>query len=395
MNTMLAENPRDMAGAVSEEALSAKGRILVVEDERELAEILEYNLGRRGFDIVTAYDGLNACRLVGSHQPDLILLDILLPDLDGWEICRLIRGHQNTRVAQTPILMMTALGTQNDKLKGLQLGADDYVAKPYSVREICAKAEGMIARRREHLQISEELQKARRRELLQADIQSLLLHEMRNQLVIIGGFSQILTQKADGGEGKSLERYACTIDRSARYLRDLSNDFMFVRQVEDQGLQLPQETCRLEELFAEMVILFAESAQARGISFSGNWPQAEALCLAHPPALRVVLSSLLDNAIKYSDPDTVVTLNLRESDDAVSIEIDNQGCGIADEEMERIFDRFFRGDGTAGKAPGSGLGLYMARVLVEAMEGTIRARRGKMGGTCMEIQLRATAGDRP
>ncbi|MCP3176463.1 hybrid sensor histidine kinase/response regulator [Desulfuromonas sp. KJ2020] len=392
MTTMLAESTGVRTAAVSEETRPSKGRILVVEDERELAEILEYNLDRRGFDIVTAYDGLSACRLVGSHQPDLVLLDILLPDLDGWEICRLIRGHQNAFVAQTPILMMTALGTQNDKLKGLQLGADDYVAKPYSVREICAKAESMIARRRRHLQVSEELQKARRRELLQADIQYLLLHEMRNQLVIIGGFSQILEQRA---EGESLGRYARTIDRSARYLRDLSNDFLFMRQVEDQGLQLPQEICRLEELFAEMVILFAESAQARGITFSGNWPQAEALCLAHAPALRVVLSSLLDNAIKYSDPDTVVTLNLRESDDAVYIEIDDQGRGIADEEMERIFDRFFRGDGTADKVPGSGLGLYMARVLVEAMGGSIRARRGKSGGTCMEIQLLAPVGDRP
>ena len=395
MTTMLAESTGLSSAAVSENAAPSKGRILVVEDERELAEILEYNLGRRGFDIVTAYDGLSACRLVGSHQPDLILLDILLPDLDGWEICRLIRGHQNAFVAQTPILMMTALGTQNDKLKGLQLGADDYVAKPYSVREICAKAESMIARRRRHLQVSEELQKARRREILQADIQYLLLHEMRNQLVIIGGYSQILARRAEGAGGESLARYARTIDRSARYLRDLSNDFLFMRQVEDQELQLPQEICRLEELFAEMVILFVESAQARGISFSGNWPQAEALCLAHAPALRVVLSSLLDNAIKYSDPDTVVTLNLRESDGAVHIEIDDQGRGIADEEMERIFDRFFRGEVTADKVPGSGLGLYMARVLVEAMGGSIQARRGKGGGTCMEIQLLASVGDRP
>jgi len=97
------------------------GRVLIVEDEAELAEVLEYNLIRNGFDVVVAADGLEACRLISREKPDLILLDLMLPLLDGWDVCRMLRTHEDPLMARIPIIMLSAMGTVDDLLKGYDL----------------------------------------------------------------------------------------------------------------------------------------------------------------------------------------------------------------------------------------------------------------------------------
>ena len=86
------------------------GKVLIVEDEDVLAELLEFNLVHRGFDVFVAKDGLEACRIMGKEEPDLVLLDLMLPLLDGWEVCKMIRSHHDQRIAKTPIIVLSALG---------------------------------------------------------------------------------------------------------------------------------------------------------------------------------------------------------------------------------------------------------------------------------------------
>ena len=123
-------------------------KILIVEDEPDLAEVLSYQLQHQGFSTLVAGDGLSACRLAGSENPDLILLDVLLPDLDGWEVCRLIRSRHEHEIGSVPIIMLTALDSRNDRLKGLEAGADAHISKPYSIREVILTAQRLIDRRR-------------------------------------------------------------------------------------------------------------------------------------------------------------------------------------------------------------------------------------------------------
>lgn len=118
--------------------------ILVVEDEAELAEVLEFNLLRSGFEVLIAGDGLEACRIIGRHKPDLILLDLQLPKLDGWEVCRMIRSQPDPQACATPIIMLSALGTTDDRIKGYDLGADLYLPKPYSIMEVLQKTRQLI-----------------------------------------------------------------------------------------------------------------------------------------------------------------------------------------------------------------------------------------------------------
>ncbi|MBN1261722.1 MAG: response regulator transcription factor [Anaerolineae bacterium] len=116
-------------------------RILVVEDEVALRETLEYNLTRQGYRVTTAKDGPRALELARSEQPDLILLDVMLPGLDGFEVCRILRQETNI-----PILMLTAKVDEIDKVVGLEVGADDYLTKPFSMRELLARVKALLRR---------------------------------------------------------------------------------------------------------------------------------------------------------------------------------------------------------------------------------------------------------
>jgi DNA-binding response OmpR family regulator len=116
-------------------------RILIVEDEPAVAELIAFNLRKARFDCALARDGLGALRMAGSFRPDLILLDLMLPELDGLDVCRELR-----RASAVPIIMLTARGEETDRVSGLELGADDYVTKPFSMRELLARIRAILRR---------------------------------------------------------------------------------------------------------------------------------------------------------------------------------------------------------------------------------------------------------
>lgn len=124
---------------VNSEAMDDK--ILVVEDDKTLLDVLKYNLTKEGYDVVTATDGAQALEIARSQKPELIVLDIMLPELSGLEVCRILR--KDTTV---PILMLTAKGDEVDKIVGLEVGADDYMTKPFSMRELLARIRAMLRR---------------------------------------------------------------------------------------------------------------------------------------------------------------------------------------------------------------------------------------------------------
>ena len=116
--------------------------VLIVDDEKNIVDILSFNLKKEGFDTIAAYDGESALSLFSSNQPDIVLLDVMLPRIDGFEVCRRIR--ESDRI--TPIIMLTAREEETDKVLGLDLGADDYITKPFSIRELQARVKANIRR---------------------------------------------------------------------------------------------------------------------------------------------------------------------------------------------------------------------------------------------------------
>jgi DNA-binding response OmpR family regulator len=120
-------------------------KVLIVDDERMLVETIDYNLVKSGFDTFSAFDGESALHQVREHKPDLIILDVMLPKISGWEVCRALRQDPEYST-QAPILMLTARGEESDKVIGLELGADDYLVKPFSMRELVARVRALLRR---------------------------------------------------------------------------------------------------------------------------------------------------------------------------------------------------------------------------------------------------------
>jgi two-component system response regulator VicR len=119
-------------------------KILIVDDEKSIVDILKFNLQKESFETLCAYDGAEGLRLARTENPDLILLDVMLPYMDGFEVCRTLRGEGNN----VPIIMITAREEETDKVFGLELGADDYITKPFSVRELVARVKSNMRRMR-------------------------------------------------------------------------------------------------------------------------------------------------------------------------------------------------------------------------------------------------------
>ncbi len=120
-------------------------KVLIVDDERLLAETIEYNLQKSGFETIVAFDGESALQQARAHQPQLVILDLMLPKISGWEVCRALRQDPEYRLS-APILMLTARGEESDKVIGLELGADDYLVKPFGMRELVARVRALLRR---------------------------------------------------------------------------------------------------------------------------------------------------------------------------------------------------------------------------------------------------------
>ena len=153
--------------------------VLVVDDEKNIVDILSFNLKKEGYEIVTAYDGETALAEYSKKRPDIILLDVMLPLIDGFEVCRMIRNSDKT----TPIIMLTAREEETDKVFGLELGADDYITKPFSVRELQARIRSNLRRSDAHAQ-----------ELTGETINGLVIDKERHD-AYINGHSAELTQR--------------------------------------------------------------------------------------------------------------------------------------------------------------------------------------------------------
>lgn len=130
-------------------------KILIVDDEEHIVELIKFNLETQGYEVITANNGIDAIDIAKKEKPDLVLLDLMLPGMDGYDVCKAIKGDKE--ISKTPIIMLTAKGEEFDKVLGLELGADDYITKPFSIRELQARVKAVL--RRSVKEIDNESQK--------------------------------------------------------------------------------------------------------------------------------------------------------------------------------------------------------------------------------------------
>jgi len=364
-----------------------KGKILVVEDDEDLVHMLTYNLSKRGYQTAEALDGMAACQLIEAEKPDLILLDILLPGVDGWQICKIVRNHEQERISEIPIIMLTALGSNEDKLKGIEIGADDYIPKPFSVKEVMCKVDRLIAREMKKRSLNAEIEKLITKENRRTDFQNMLFHELKNQLTIIGGFSKRIA------ENRSLtpEKYqhcAHVISECSTSLDALTEEVLLLLRIESGDYSLPLETVSIEKIVQQTISGLSKQAAEKGIRIQLESTESIADIPLNTTAMKFALGNLMENAIKYSPKQSAISVRAGfESSKGIVIEIEDRGPGIPEKEREKVFDRFYRGENVKDNTIGMGLGLYISKTLIGLMGGTIEVATGKKSGTRFAVVL--------
>ena len=365
----------------------AKGKVLVVEDDEDLVHVLTYNLGKRGYQTAEALDGMAACQLIESEEPDLILLDILLPGVDGWQLCKIIRGHEQEKISEIPIIMLTALGSNENKLKGIEIGADDYIPKPFSVKEVMYKVDRLIGREMKKRSLSVEIEKLAARENRRSDFQNMLFHELRNQLTIIGGFSKRITEN----HSLTPEKYqhcAGVISECSSTLDALTEEVLLLLKLESGDVSLPLLNVSVEEIVRQTISGLLERAGKKGIRFHFELTENISNIPMNATAMKFALGNLMENAVKYSPEQSVIIVRIGlKYAEGVVVEIQDRGPGIPEKEIEKVFDRFYRGENVKESTKGMGLGLYISKTVIELMGGKIQVKTGEKTGTCFTILL--------
>jgi two-component system sensor histidine kinase/response regulator len=362
--------------------------ILVIEDEEDIANLLAYRLKREGYQAHIARDGGEGCRMIETVRPDCILLDLMLPVLDGWSVCRAVRSHNDVRLAATPIVMLTALGDQDIRIQGIENGADVFLSKNAPFREVLANCRRLVANYRGSHALHAEVRRLRSRQQHSDDLQSIFCHELRNQLAVISGFCRRLTRRL---EGKKEQCAAEAIYRSTLSLSNLAEEILLYRRIEAEDFSLPPAEIVPDTVMDEVFDLYRPFAAMKGIGLErlGHLPATIRL---NRGGLKIILSSLLENAIKYSPAGTCVSLQGHTTGELFFFEVSDQGPGIPEDEKNKIFECHYRGRLTSGSSKGTGIGLYAAKKLALALGGGIEVADRREGGSIFLVWFKEQVG---
>ncbi|MEW6428011.1 MAG: response regulator [Thermodesulfobacteriota bacterium] len=370
-------------------------KVLIVEDEEDMGQLLAYRLRGEHYQTRVAASGRQACQLLESFRPDCILLDILLPEMDGWQVCSHIRNHADPALASTPIIMLTALGDQEARIRGLELGANGYIAKPYAFREVLVSCAKLIDERRKQQQMQAEIHRLQDENRSSVDLQSLLCHELKNHLSFIQGFVARLEKAAEPPRQGREKKYFDLINRSVGYLLNISDEVLLMRQVETESLNLEERRFSLKESVDEVLQLYHQVAAAKKIVIRTDCPAAIEVRL-NRGAFKLILSSLLENAVKYSPANTEILCTIAiTGDNRLVLQLADEGIGVPEGEQNKIFAKFYRGKNVRDTSRGTGIGLYSVRMLAEALRGSVSLTSREGCGSCFTVQLPLGKGTTP
>lgn len=366
-------------------------RVLIVEDDPANREALTEVLRARGYRISLAGNGREALTVLGSVRPDLILLDVMMPEMDGFETCTQIKATPAWR--DIPILFLTAKTETSDLVRGFELGAVDYVAKPFHAQELLARVHTHLAMDRLRTEnerlVRAESEMARHRSV--AQMVAGVAHELNTPLGIINTAAGLLSKWiAALPESKVVEDLVDAtnlITRNAARAHKLVQDFkkVSVHQITDQ-----LEKASLAEVVAETAHLFQVTSRESPLEVQilNSLPDQKGEWLGYPGSLSQVLLNLLSNAQRYAYPGRTggkVEIELTADGNHYSILVRDFGQGIAAENLPRIFEPFF----TTGRAKGgSGLGMSIVHTIITAhMKGEIFIQSTVGEGTTVTLRL--------
>ena len=354
--------------SITRDGVQASGRVLVVDDELPNRELLRGLLEAKGHSVTEAVNGCEALALAAQVMPHAILLDIMMPEMDGFEVCRQLKANPVT--APIPVLMVTALSDRDDRLKGIEVGASDFLSKPVDTRDVELRTRNAIHSKQLYDQLQESLLKLQKLERLRDNLTHMIVHDMRSPLQSISGNLELLEMSL--GESVRADDRSCLQDAlsSAGRLIEMVSSLLDVSRMEAGQMPLNREVCDLGKVAEDAVKLlgglFTQSPVVLEIPPVGR----EAFC--DKMLVQRVISNLLGNAAKYSPSGSEIKLSIQRLTDAVKVLVIDQGSGIPPEYHAQIFEKFGQVDlGAQRTAHSTGLGLTFCKLAVEQHGGQI------------------------
>jgi signal transduction histidine kinase len=350
---------------MSEEASPAT--IMVVDDTPENLDLLRDMLQRKGYRVQAFPRGAMALKAAQTVPPDLILLDVMMPEMNGFEVCKRLKA--DAALKEIPVLFLSALTDTADKVQAFAAGGVDYVTKPFQGEEVNARVKAHLELHRQRRELQEAYDKLRELETLRDDLTHMIVHDMRSPLTVAKGGLDLLRELIPGDEEETLELWRETTV-AVHELTLMCNGVLDVSRLEAGQMSVLREPCDLSVLAAEAVA--AILVQAKSARLMIHTELEPVRVSADRGLLQRILVNLLTNAIKHTSEHCTITVRSQPMVDGVRVEVTDTGPGIPLEYQKRIFEKFGQVESRKeGQKHSSGLGLTFCKLAVEAHGGTI------------------------
>ncbi len=372
---------------------SVRRKILIVEDSPESIELLKLNLKDENYDLFTAINGEEALVKTKEINPDLILLDILLPKLDGFQVCEELKTNPNTMFI--PIIMITALKDLKDKIHGIELGADDYLTKPYEKIELLTRVRSLLRIKKYH----DALQKKRREveaknhtlieiDKLKDELSGLIVHDMKNPLFVIQGNLQMMSMGVDSEQSKLIKKYIDRIDRSANNLLKMMSNLLDISKIEDGSMKLNNELANVNELVQKTVNRIYENPEFKNKNIDAELTPAIVPFYFDASIVERVIENLLVFSLNNSDSNDTIYISTDISENNLIFKIQDKGNKIPKKFKDAIFNKFHQKQVKShGFIIGRGLALPFCKMAIDAHNGDIWLDDSQQDGNIIIFSL--------
>ena len=356
-------------------------RILVVDDQPANIQIVGTVLGGLGHEIIPASDGATALKRAVLRKPDLILLDMLMPEMDGCEVCRQLK--LNPDLKSIPVIFLSAADDKELIVRALNAGGIDYITKPFNHAELSSRVRTHLALKSAHDRLAQLAED-------KDELIGILTHDLKNHIGGISMSATLLYQLLDKSRDGKVTLLSENILRSSEQLLSFVKEFL-ANAATDYGFALNPIRLNPAEIITQVVEQYKEIARRKKIEIETDFPEAVLTILADVSALDQVLDNLVSNAVKFSPPEKTIFISVRQLDRHIECKIRDEGPGFKAEDRERMFRRYGRLSARpTGGEPSTGLGLSIVHKLVQAMKGELLCESTIGNGATFTVRLPQT-----
>jgi len=352
--------------AATKPPLASAARILVVDDEPKNRELIRDTLEVRGYAVEEAGSGTEALARIAAAPPDVVLLDVSMPGLDGLEVCRRLKA--NPRTASLPVIMITAHVDRRDRLAGIEAGANDYLTKPVDLQDLVLRVRNAVSAKRLTDEVKENFRRLRELERLRDSLTHMIIHDLRSPLASVMMGLEVIKISAAKSNRERETKIAEASYSSAQQMSEMISSLLDVSRFEAGKMPLQKIATGLAPVLRAAVESVRSLAAKRQIALAESTGEATACC--DGPIVHRILANLIGNALKFTPPGGEVRVTMVTDATFVRVSVTDTGAGIAPEFHGRIFEKFGQVNDQRAHL-GTGLGLTFCKLAVEAHGGGI------------------------